>query len=321
MGTVDVAEDGSAAFVAPAGVPLLFQLLDENEMSVMSMRSFVYLHPNEQAGCIGCHESRSNVPLATQRPTSVDQYAKLTPPVGPQEKAGLSFMRTVQPVLDRYCIECHGLEKSEAGLDLLGRFHSDQLTLGRLQGSYSYDALVSKPGLVSIAYRNMEAPQSKPMDYFAHAGTLAKLLLHGDEHHPSLAERDRESFLRVISWLDLNAQFCGDYSWNKDEWKVVNPQGEKELRDFLRRQFGETVASSPLEALVNPCAAAESRVVCAPLAEGAGGWGLWQNPWTSKNDDYHKLLALAMNVYCRHRRRRDYAPSRPPRQPACRTCP
>jgi|GEM_PF-114446 len=300
LGTVDVAEDGSVAFVAPAGVPLLFQLLDENDMSVMSMRSFVYLQPNEQMGCIGCHESRSNVPSMTaKRPIPVDQYAELTPPTGPQEKTGLSFMRTVQPVLDRYCIECHGLEKTEDGLNLLGKIHTGQLEMGRIHGSHSYDALVMKPGLVSIAYRDLETPQSKPMDYFAHAGTLATLLLYGDEHHPALAARDRESFLRVILWLDLNAQFFGDYSWNKEEWKKVNPQGEKELRDFARQLFGETVASAPLEALVNPCNAEESRIVCAPLVEAAGGWGQWQNPnsWTTKNGDYQKMLALVKNVY------------------------
>ncbi len=77
------------------------------------------------------------------------------------------------------------------------------------------------------------------------------------------------------------------------------PQGEKNLRNFVRHHFGEAVAAAPLEALVNSSNVEESRILCAPLTEAAGGWGQWEAPnrWTSKNGDYEKLLALVKNVY------------------------
>ncbi len=43
----------------------------------------------------------------------------LEPAAGPQYEGGMSSARTVQPVLDRYCIQCHGLEKKEKNVDLI----------------------------------------------------------------------------------------------------------------------------------------------------------------------------------------------------------
>ncbi|MCK4564310.1 MAG: hypothetical protein KAU94_06530, partial [Verrucomicrobia bacterium] len=106
IGTVPVDENGSVAFEAPSGVPLLFQLLDENNMCVMSMRTFVYAHPGETASCVGCHEPRD---MAPPRAAAFTTIHKPVPPAGPQYEGGLSFAKTVQPVLDRHCIRCHGL--------------------------------------------------------------------------------------------------------------------------------------------------------------------------------------------------------------------
>ncbi|MGD0897027.1 MAG: hypothetical protein ABR915_04265, partial [Thermoguttaceae bacterium] len=138
LGTVPVGEDGSTAFEAPAGTPLQLQLLDENGMAVMTMRSAVYLQPGEQASCVGCHEPRNTSPVAVVRPASAKVH-KLTPPAGPSYEGGFSFVRTVQPVLDRYCIGCHGLGKTEGGLDLLGTMQ-DTATGGRRQSSRSFTA-------------------------------------------------------------------------------------------------------------------------------------------------------------------------------------
>jgi hypothetical protein len=297
VGTAPVAEDGSVGFEAPAGVPLLFQLVDENDMAVMSMRSFVYLQPDEEVSCVGCHEPRHGTPYSAAMPQKVT-YHSLESPVGPEYEGGLSFTRTVQPVLDRYCIECHGLERTEGGLNLLGTIRREDLELGRIHGSVAYDSLTQPEGLVSIAYRNHETPRSKPMDYFSHAGRLGKLLLEGDEHHPSLAERDRESFLRVIHWLDLNAQFFGDYSWNKQEWRQVAPEGEKALRAYVEELFGPKLAGQPLAALANISLPRQSRILMAPLPEEAGGWGQIEQGWRRPEDPrFRKMEKLVRQAY------------------------
>ena len=64
LGTVPVEADGSAFFRAPAGIPLLFQALDERGMAIQTMRSLTYLQPGEQTSCVGCHEHRTTAPVS-----------------------------------------------------------------------------------------------------------------------------------------------------------------------------------------------------------------------------------------------------------------
>ena len=281
LGTAPVSGDGSVAFEAPAGVPLLFQLVDANEMCVMSMRTLVYLHPGETQSCAGCHEPRKRTPSSDFSIPAVPVH-KLTPPVGPHDGEGLSFARTVQPVLDRHCIRCHGLsEKPAGGVNLLGTMDTQPLKLGRIRASVAYSSLVHREGLVAVAYRNRETPVSKPKDYFSHAGRLARMLLQGEKGHGKL---DRESFLRIVYWLDLNAQFYGSYSWNKDEWRAAIPAGEKALRAHVAECFGKDLAAQPFAALVNVALPEASRILKAPLALAAGGWGQIPGGWDGRED-------------------------------------
>ncbi|NOX54344.1 MAG: hypothetical protein GXP27_07850, partial [Planctomycetes bacterium] len=166
LGEVPVEPDGSVAFEAPAGQPLAFQLVDENGMAVMGMRTFVFGHPGETVGCAGCHEPRHGAPRRPQ-PRDTWVFQKLQPPVGPRYDGGLSFAKTVQPVLDRYCIRCHGLDRKEADLDLLGTMKSGPIQLGHVHASRAYLSLTGRPGLVAMALRNRETPFSVPMDYYS----------------------------------------------------------------------------------------------------------------------------------------------------------
>jgi len=289
LGTVPVERDGSVAFEAPASSPLQLQLLDENGMAVMTMRSLVYLQPGEEATCIGCHEPRHGTPVSMARMPQV-RPRRIEPPAGPRYDGGFSFGRSVQPVLDRYCIECHGLGKTEGGVNLIGSYEdSDRFTR-------SYDSLVGRGDLVKLAHRNGETWYSKPKDYFAHAGKLAHILLadHPDKDGRPLVELDRESFQRIVDWLDLNGQFYGDYSFNRIEDHAPVREAEQQLRDFVARRFGGDVARQPYAALVNKVLPEESRILKAPLDERAGGWGqMTKGGFSSTRDPaYRELLEL-----------------------------
>ena len=285
LGTVPVNDDGSVAFEAPARAPLQFQLLDRNGMAVMTMRSVVYVIPGETAGCVGCHEPRENTPVSID-PRRKIRVRKLRPPAGPSYAGGFSFQRTVQPVLDRYCIGCHGLRRTEGKMSLIG-----------VPSTYNqaYDALMKK-GVVKIAQRNQETPVSKPKDYFAHAGRLAKMLLdgHKDKQGKPRVKLDKKSFERIVNWLDLNAQFYGDYSFNRAERQPPSRDGEKRLRRHVEKLFGSEPARQPFCALVNVALPTESRILKAPLAVKAGGWGqITKNGWSGTNDPgYQAMLRL-----------------------------
>lgn len=294
VGTVPVDESGSVAFEAPAGVPLQFQALDHHGMAVMTMRTFTYLQPGEEASCVGCHEPRTSSPATGPSLAAGQVVLKLEPPAGPQYPGGLSFAKTVQPVLDRYCIDCHGLRETAGEIDLLGTIDATEQnvanTFQQLLPSTAYASLTRDGRMVKIAQYGRETWYSRPKDYFAHGGTLARLLLDGHEE----VDLDPESRQRILDWLDLNAPCYGTYSWNKDEWRRPNPEGEKALREHIRQRLGGELAGQPLWALVNVALPGESRVLKAPLAIEAGGWGqIEQGGWKSCDEpDYRTMVRL-----------------------------
>jgi hypothetical protein len=169
----------------------------------------------------------------------------------------------------------------------------------RMIVSDAYESLVNRKGMVSIAQCNFEGDFSKPKDYFSHAGKLAGMLLkgHPDKKGKARVTLDRASFRRVVGWLDQNAICYGDYSWNKVEWRKAAPTGETALRKHIGEVFGATgkkLAAQPFEALVNVGQPDESRILKAPLATNAGGWGQFsaeQGRWPSTRDaGYRKML-------------------------------
>jgi hypothetical protein len=285
LGTVPVQADGSVAFEAPACTPFQLQLLDENGMAVMTMRSLVYLQPGEHASCIGCHEPRNSAPPSTALAKA--KVEPIAPPVGPSYEGGFSFVRTVQPVLDRYCISCHGLDKVEKDVNLLG-------SLGGQAGQeLSYRSLIASG---RVKFVGEETNPSRPKDFFAHGGTLAKMLLdgHPDKEGKKRVELDRESFQRVVDWLDVNAQLYGDYSHNRIEMQPPSREGEKLLREAIAKRFGAELAGQPYAALANVANPSESRVLMAPLPVAAGGWGqVAQGAFSGKSDPgWQEMLKL-----------------------------
>lgn len=273
VGTVPVNADGSVAFDAPAGEPLQLQLLDEHKLALLTMRTLIYLQPGEQLGCVGCHEARTTAP-----PRAIfSRYASPvhpTPLPGPRTP-GLSFKRTVQPVLDRYCLDCHGLNgKTDGGLSLLAE--------------RSYEQLVGRKGLVSVIPADPGSHVSALRQFYAAGGRLAALLVKGHAG-VTLPADDLE---RVVAWLDVNAPKYGDYSFNRPEDRGPHAEGEAALRAALAQRFGEAWSRQPFAALVNAGQPDESRALRAPLALTAGGWG--QLPgWTSTADpEYLRFLRL-----------------------------
>ncbi|MBI2481258.1 MAG: hypothetical protein HYV60_22250, partial [Planctomycetia bacterium] len=304
LGTVPVNEDGSVMVKVPARQPLQLQALDQNGMALMTMRSVIYLQPGETQSCVGCHESKAMSP-PHQSLASARRAVELTPPAGPQYPGGFSFVRTVQPVLDRYCIHCHGLERTAGDINLLGTprmvpvpqhprdVNAAVWSRDEVFANQAVASLLSKPmfeqGLVSVALRFGETDVSQPKDYFAHAGTLASMLLRGHEG----VSLDDDSFQRIVGWLDLNAQISGSYLPNQPELRTPVDGAEQMLREHIRERFGNELASQPLAALINYGMASESRILQAPLAVSAGGWGQIADGWKSTNDaGYQKMSEL-----------------------------
>jgi len=169
----------------------------------------------------------------------------------------------------------------------------------RMIVSDAYESLMNHPTLVKIAQCRFETDYTTPKDYCAHAGRLAGMLLagHPDKKGKAKVKLDGESFRRIVDWLDVNAICYGDYSWNKIEWRKASPVGEKALREHIAKTFGDKLAAQPFEALVNVAQPDESRILKAPLAKDAGGWGQIapdKRGWKSTKDaGYREMRKLA----------------------------
>ena len=108
VGTVPVEPDGSAYIELPALRSFFFVALDENDLSVKRMQSFLTVQPGETSSCVGCHEQRTRTPrqlvrhpglvAPLQRPPSKIEPIADVPDV-------IDYPRDVQPILDALCVQ------------------------------------------------------------------------------------------------------------------------------------------------------------------------------------------------------------------------
>ena len=200
LGTVPVEPDGSAHFRVPSGVPVLFQALDEQGVSVQTMRSLTYVMPGQTLACVGCHEHRDAAP-ATAAPAMAASRdpSKLTP--GPDGSWPLRFDRLVQPVLDRQCISCHRHDSADALAAKLD-----------LSATNAWQALM-KFGGDDLKKRAFERDRSLPGDGTAANSKLWQLLAAG--HHGVPLNADDRA--RLLTWMDTYAQRSGHYSSEQEQ--------------------------------------------------------------------------------------------------------
>ena len=203
LGTVPVESDGSAYFEAPVGKVIYFQALDEEGLAIQSMRSGTYVHPGEQLSCRGCHEPRREGPrneiasLALRRAPS-----KITPDV--EGSNPFNYVRLVQDVWNRNCVECHTREKT---LDLSGDItppHGWSRSYTSLAEKYGFYFHVTNGSLHSGVHGGA---RTTPGRFGARAASLLPYLTEG--HYG--VKLTPEDFHRITLWLDCNSEFFGSY--------------------------------------------------------------------------------------------------------------
>ena len=218
LGTVPVEADGSIFFEVPAGKELYFQALDKQGFAVQSMRSGTYVHPGEHLTCQGCHERKrrsptlsADTPLALKRaPSKIQPDAEGSRP--------FSYVRLVQPVLDRNCVSCHQEKKA---LDLTG------VVEGGNGWTRSYTNLAAKYGFYfhvtngSINTGVHGGSRTIPGKFGARA---AKLLEYMDDRHHGV-KLSQDDYHRLTLWLDCNSEFYGAYedTLAQSQGKIVWP--------------------------------------------------------------------------------------------------
>ncbi len=223
-GTVPVEEDGSAHFEAPALREIYFQACDAEGRELQRMTSAAQFMPGESIGCVGCHEHRATSPRPGARPP----LAARRPPSRPQKPAWtddgvIDFVSAVQPVLDKYCVECHRGERAEGGYDLTGdktRFFNmayDNL-LGRsrsyrqhkLDTGEMLPAEIAKGKPLVHFFWLLQTPTAvnQPLWAGSHASRLPDYL-NADHCGRPIPLEERQ---RLHAWIDADAPYYGTYA-------------------------------------------------------------------------------------------------------------
>jgi hypothetical protein len=323
LGTVPVEPDGSAYFELPALRPVFFVALDENDLSVKRMQSFLSVMPGELTSCAGCHEQRPQTPASSGYPGAALQALRRPPSrIEPVRDAPdvIDFPRDVQPVLDRHCAGCHSYDRPGGGVVLTGDRGPTF--------SHSYLMLTIRRQLADG--RNLPKSNYPPRTLGSSASPLMKKVLYG-HNGVNLTPRER-TLIRL--WIESGAAYAGtyaalgtgtlgEYTENILERPDVEWPGAQASARAIERRCGSCHAGHlalPLTAthepgrsrrppgskpprwplsrqlLYNLTRPEKSILLLAPLAREAGGWGVCQDAggapvFTAVSDpDYRTIL-------------------------------
>ncbi|MBI4327480.1 MAG: hypothetical protein HY674_19785 [Chloroflexi bacterium] len=199
LGTVPVEPDGSAYFELPALRSLFFVALDEKDLSVKRMQSFVTVQPGEITSCVGCHEQRVQTPLhagprtmAAHRPPS-----RIEPITGVPDV--LDFPRDIQPILDRHCVPCHDYDRPDSGGVILSGDRGPMF-------SHSYFTLTARSQVADG--RNKPQSNYAPRTLGSSASPLLNKL-EPSHYQVNVSPLERQL---VRLWIDTGAAYPGTYA-------------------------------------------------------------------------------------------------------------
>ncbi len=285
LGTVPVESDGSAYFVVPANRNLYFELLDADQREIQRMRSVICFKPGETQTCIGCHESRNTSP--PNRPVDAIAREPSRPAPPPWGTRIVSYLRDVQPVINKRCVRCHAYARHD-GRPVLTDDLTDQFVIG-------YEELL-RHITVAISDRWDHPDDVYPRPAYTYGSKVSPLIemLEVGHHDVTLTEDER---LRLIAWVDTNGVYYDRYA----------------SRHWPKRQIFVDAYRKPLQAVfakrctschgsgrdtwwlsLNRRAPSLSRMLQAPLARSDGGWGRCdETVFADRHDaDYQTMLGL-----------------------------
>jgi len=314
VGTVPVEEDGSAYIELPALRSFFFVALDQRDLSVKRMQSFLAVQPGETTSCVGCHEQRTRAPkssLAAATPVALRHPPSRIQPVEGVPDV-IDFPRDIQPILDELCVKCHGYEKTAAGGPWAGR-----LILTGDRGpmfSHSYYML-------TIAHLFADGRNEPKSNYAPRTlgSSASRIFSFVDGSHGVKASPQQLKLLRL--WVETGAAYpgtyaalgtgmIGGYAENSQvdtdvEWPTTKagaavlarrcatchsepsrllPASLSDERgvSFWQPSMTDPRLNTSRHIVFNLSRPEKSLILLAPLSEAGGGWGLCKDPKTKQ---------------------------------------
>lgn len=274
------------------------------------MRSFISFQPGEQRSCVGCHETRAEAsPSSRTASALLREPVKLTPP--PWGDRPISFLRDIQPIFDRHCVDCHGGLKPAGGLDFAGGLTTHQYCCMPSEGVPGYganrcfDTLLAHQLVACSPALDGDAAISEPMAFGSHKSKIVAVLRDGAcSKRATLSEAE---WRRLVTWIDANAPYHDGFVNKRPKQMPYDLPRDAALQGEItavhsRRCAGchapENVSHSGWIDIRQP---EDSLFLTAPLAKTDGGTGACRTAVYENTDDedYAHLLKLVTAAVAR----------------------
>jgi mono/diheme cytochrome c family protein len=318
VGTVPIEADGSAYFELPALRSFFFVALDENDLSVKRMQSFMTVQPGETTSCVGCHEQRESAPPPAGRTlAALGRAPSRIQPIADVPDV-FDFPRDIQPILDRRCVSCHDFPHPSGGVVLSGDrgpvyshsyIHltfSAQVADGRNRAKSNYPPRALGSSASPLMHKLLARHQG--VSATAHEIKMVRLWIESGAPYPGTYAALGSGMIGAYSENQLShpdaawppvraasaalARRCGSCH-GKNAPLPLTPSDDQKLPPWdplqprdLRRHFSRHV-------LYNLTRPEMSPLLLAALARSGGGWGLCRGTVfsTPTDPDYGLVLA------------------------------
>ena len=168
---------------------------------------------------------------------------------------GFSFDGTIQPILNKHCIQCHDGTKTHEGDKALPDLTDRVVTGGRalrawpasyltLTGTTLNGASAGQAGRKALNWISTQSRPSMLPPY--HAGSAKSQIVATLRNGHGETTLSREELDKVCAWIDLAVPLCGDYV-ERNIWS--NAQFERYIRYQRKRERLATEVRRNTEAL------------------------------------------------------------------------
>ncbi|MEO7424154.1 MAG: hypothetical protein ABI036_03140 [Fibrobacteria bacterium] len=259
IGYGDVRADGSFSIEVPANTPMHVQTLDEDGVMLVNQLQWINVMPGEQRMCTGCHGPRdhdadithfsinpdstvkfelgtivdylsgfNNANNVAQHPsarTAILDFKTLG------DSASIAKTASIQAILDKSCISCHGLSTAteqggglvlESNRDTSFTNHGTTNVYERLTDGNQYKGA---DGKTNLDYANSDGARRSPLAWvmfnrqLGNTNNSNNLFRKPSYDHSEMWEKDSESgkinvfaeknadLLAMIEWMDMGVQF------------------------------------------------------------------------------------------------------------------
>jgi hypothetical protein len=219
------------------------------------------------------------------------------PTLPPWGDRPISFLRDIQPVLNRHCTGCHSGLKPAGGLDFCGGLVGYDQQVAGYGHNRAFETILERELVCLSPARAQDASITPPLAYGSHKSKLLTAL--ADATHKSEVRLSNEDHLRLAMWIDANAPYHDRFVNKRAAIQPYNLTADQDLVQSLRaihqRRCAECHAADEVTRVdwIDIYQPARSVFLAAPLPSADGGAGGCGTTVYRGGDDPDYRAALA----------------------------